>query len=97
MSAEQMLGTDSSNVLSQFVILTLDKGFQRVGIRPFDQATSSDPSSLSPSLPLYLMSFRFAREILNLIHNSSQLSPRELLLRMGEAITFIYTMKNYLI
>lgn len=42
------------------------RGFQRVGARPFDKATSSDPSSPSPTL-FHLLSFRFAREILNLI------------------------------
>lgn len=42
---------DSSKVLSQFAILTLDKGFQRVRIRPFDQATSSPlPSPLRCSI-----------------------------------------------
>lgn len=48
------------------------RGFQRVGARPFDEATSSDLSSLPPPLLtlstlFHLLSFRFAREILNLI------------------------------
>lgn len=53
----------------QFLILALDKRFQRIGVRPFDEATSNDPPSSFLVDPLLILSlctryFKFNRNSL---------------------------------
>lgn len=78
--ATKCIRADSSKVSLQFVIiLTLDKGFRRVGARLSDEATSRRFLT-HPAPPFHLSFFRSAREILNLIitlRSALRTIPRE--------------------